>query len=97
MFENWLKRHQNQTSFVLHMVGIPLTILAIPALIVGIVRDSWLWVGLAIALVVLGYALQFIGHGIEGNDAGEVILVKKLLGKPYVAVVEKNPPTNVGG
>lgn len=33
-----------------------------------------------------GYALQFVGHCIEGNDMGEWILVKRLLGRPYVAV-----------
>lgn len=37
-------------------------------------------------LLVAGYLLQWIGHVIEGNDMGEVILVKKLLGKPYVAI-----------
>jgi len=90
MFENWKKRHQDKTSFILHMIGIPLAILAIPALIVGIVVDSWAWVGLAIGLVVVGYVLQFIGHRIEGNDVGEIILVKKLLGKPYIAVAKKH-------
>jgi uncharacterized membrane protein YGL010W len=62
--------------------------------VIGIVKDSWLWVILAIVLVVAGYALQFIGHHIEGNDAGETILVKKLLGKPYIAVVEKKTNTD---
>jgi uncharacterized membrane protein YGL010W len=89
MFENWKERHQNRTSFILHMIGIPLTILAIPAVIMGAVKgpDAWYWA--AAGLFVAGYALQFIGHAIEGNDAGEMILIKKLLGKPYIAVVEK--------
>jgi hypothetical protein len=38
---------------------------------------------------VVGYLLQFAGHAIEGNDAGEVILVKKFAGKPYIDVVER--------
>lgn len=37
-------------------------------------------------LLVVGYLLQYIGHRVEGNDMGEVILVKRLLGKPYQAV-----------
>jgi hypothetical protein len=88
MLENWFKRHQHKTSLRLHAVGIPLTLLAIPALVVGIARDSVPWCLAAAALVVVGYALQFLGHHLEGNDAGEIILIKKLLHKPYVAVVE---------
>jgi uncharacterized membrane protein YGL010W len=89
MFENWKKRHQNKTSFVLHMIGIPMTILAIPSLIIAIVTgpDAWYWA--ALLLVIVGYLLQFIGHAIEGNDAGEMILLKKMLGKPYIAIVDK--------
>ena len=30
-----------------------------------------------------GYFLQFAGHAVEGNDAGEVVFVKKMLGMPY--------------
>ncbi|MFA5863720.1 MAG: Mpo1-like protein [Phycisphaerae bacterium] len=88
MFENWKKRHQNKTSFTLHAIGIPLTILAIPAVVVGISKNENLFLVLAGGLFVIGYALQFVGHAIEGNDAGEVILIKKLLGKPYIGIVE---------
>ena len=35
------------------------------------------------------YALQFIGHWIEGNDPGEVIIIKRILGKPYKAVSDQ--------
>ncbi len=37
-------------------------------------------------MLVGGYVLQWIGHMIEGNDVGEWILVKKMLGRDYVAV-----------
>ncbi len=83
---NWLDRHQNRTSFWLHMIGIPLTIAAVPLAIVQLTRDEWsLWWRPA-ALFVGGYLLQWIGHLIEGNDMGELILIKKLRGKPYVAI-----------
>ena len=39
-----------------------------------------------VGLLVVSYLLQWAGHTIEGNDMGEVILFKKWLGKPYVAV-----------
>lgn len=83
---NWLDRHQNRTSFWLHMIGIPLTIAAVPLAIVQLTRDEWsLWWRPA-ALFLGGYFLQWIGHLIEGNDMGELILIKKLRGKPYVAI-----------
>jgi hypothetical protein len=73
-------------SFWLHMVGIPLTIAAVPLALVQLADSRWdLW-WRPVTLLVGGYVLQWIGHKIEGNDMGEVILVKKLLGRPYVAV-----------
>ena len=38
---------------------------------------------------VAGFALQFLGHAIEGNDAGETIVFKKLLGKISQTVLRK--------
>ena len=37
-------------------------------------------------LIVISYIVQWVGHLIEGNDMGEIILIKKMLGRPYVAV-----------
>lgn len=83
---NWLERHQHPISFALHMVGIPLTIAALILGLVQLVQWRWdLWWRPA-TLFVLGYLLQWIGHLIEGNDMGELILIKKKLGMPYVAV-----------
>lgn len=84
--QNWLERHQNPVSFWLHMVGIPLTILAL--VVAGWQLYLWRWDlwWRPAGLLFIGYLLQYVGHAIEGNDMGEVILVKKLLGKPYVAV-----------
>lgn len=88
----WLKRHQDPISFALHMLGIPMTLAAlIPILLDVSSLSMWGW---AAALFVAGYALQFLGHAIEGNDAGELILIKKWLGKPYVAIAPQwqEPP-----
>ncbi|MCS7166964.1 MAG: DUF962 domain-containing protein [Gemmatales bacterium] len=76
---NWRQRHQHPLSLALHAVGIPMTILALPCLILT-------WWSAAAVLFFGGYALQFVGHAIEGNDPGEVILVKRFLGLSYVAV-----------
>ncbi len=83
---NWLERHQNRTSFWLHMIGIPMTIACVPLALVQLSRDQWdLW-WRPVVLLAGGYLLQWIGHVIEGNDMGEIILIKKLMGRPYVAV-----------
>ena len=72
---NWRKRHRNGTSFWLHMVGIPACFVAAQAMLV---LQRW-W--LALVLFVAGYALQFIGHLVEGNRSGEEMLVRRLLGR----------------
>ena len=75
--KNYIERHQNRTNQLFHVVGLPVTfVLPVIFLIQG--HSSW-----ALGSFVLGYVLQFIGHAFEGNDAGEMILIKKMLGKPY--------------
>jgi hypothetical protein len=74
---NYVARHQNRANQLLHLVGVPVTF---GLSIVCLTKDEPLWAG---AAFVGGYVLQFIGHAIEGNDAGEVVLIKKILGKPY--------------
>lgn len=75
---NYLPRHRNRTNQLLHAVGVPLTFVGTPVcLIAGL---SWYW---AVACFVGGYALQFAGHAVEGNDAGEAVFVKKMLGLSY--------------
>ena len=75
--KNYIARHQNRTNQILHLIGVPLTFVVS---VVFLVQQNW-WA--ALGCFVGGYALQFIGHAIEGNDAGEVVLIKKMLGKPY--------------
>jgi len=84
--QNWRARHQHPVSRILHYIGIPLTIAAVVLALVQLAAWRWdLW-WRPVVLLALGYLLQFIGHRLEGNDVGEVILVKKLLGRPYCAV-----------
>jgi hypothetical protein len=82
--ERWLQRHARPTSFILHMIGIPPTLLG--ALFVPIYLSllSWRVFLLALLLFVGGYALQFAGHLLEGTDPGEIIFLKRKLGLPYV-------------
>ncbi len=70
--ENWLSRHQNPTSFWLHMVGIPACFVAAP---IFLILQQWILAG---AMFVGGYALQFLGHLIEGNRSGEEMLIRRI-------------------
>lgn len=73
--ENWLSRHRNPVSFWLHMLGIPACFLAAPILLI---LRQWLLAGL---FFLGGYALQFLGHAIEGNRSGEEMLLRRILGR----------------
>ena len=89
---NWLERHQHPVSRWLHYVGIPLTILA--CVVAGVQLYGWRWDlwWRPVVLLGVGYLLQWVGHLLEGNDMGEVILVKKALGRSYVAVSPRYRP-----
>src|SRR6185312_11368148 len=82
---NWLERHCNAFNFWIHMVGIPLAVAGLPLFFLA----PWYW-GAG------GYLLQWLGHCVEGNDVGEFIPLKKMLGLPYVAVVPRaaDSPSN---
>jgi len=84
--DNWLERHQHPASRALHAVGIPLLAAGLVLAAVQLALWRWdLW-WRPVVLIAVSYALQWWGHRIEGNDMGEVVLIKKLLGRPYVAV-----------
>ena len=75
---NYVERHRHWGNQLLHLVGVPVTFIVS---ILFLVRHQPL---IALGCFAGGYLLQLLGHAIEGNDAGEVILVKRLLNRPYV-------------
>jgi hypothetical protein len=81
-WRRWRERHQLPFNFWLHMVGIPL---AMTGVVLWFYED-WTW---GTAAFVTGYLLQFIGHWAEGNDVGELVPFKRLLGLPYVTVAPR--------
>ena len=71
-----------------------MTIAAVVVALVQLREDRWdLW-WRPVVLVAVGYLLQWMGHRVEGNDMGEMILVKKALGRDYVAVSRRYGPTS---
>ena len=79
---NWLARHQVPFNYWIHMLGIPLAVAGVPLLFLA----PWYY---GVGAIVLGYLLQWIGHRVEGNDVGEFIPIKRLLGLPVVAIAPR--------
>ncbi len=88
-FESWRRRHRHPVSFLLHLVGIPMTLFCIPLVAYQGLEGLWGMWWRPVGLAFVGYFLQWLGHRIEGNELGEVILIKKWLGRPYVDVSPK--------
>ncbi|HWE39248.1 MAG TPA: Mpo1-like protein [Isosphaeraceae bacterium] len=74
---NWLERHCGPVSFVLHMIGIPPTILGVVFIPIYVFLVSVPVFLLALTLFVGGYLAQFLGHALEGSMPGELMLLKK--------------------
>jgi uncharacterized membrane protein YGL010W len=58
--EEYKAKHRHPLNRLTHSFGIPMIVLALP-----VVFFSWRW---ALALFVVGWILQFVGHAIEGNQ-----------------------------
>jgi len=83
---NWVERHRDPVSFVLHVVGIPPTILGVLLIPIYVFLVSVPIFLLGLAMFVGGYVVQFLGHALEGTDPGEVIYFKRKLGLRYVDI-----------
>ena len=81
---HWIERHRNPISFLLHVIGIPPTILGVLLFSVYVALFSRPVFIVALILFLGGYLLQFAGHALEGTDPGEIIYFKRKLGMPYV-------------
>ena len=57
--ENYKAKHQHPLNKLSHSIGIPMIVVSLPLFFL-----SWRW---ALLLFGVGWVLQFIGHGIEGN------------------------------
>jgi uncharacterized membrane protein YGL010W len=68
-WDSWIaeysESHQHPLNRLTHSFGIPIIMLSLPLLVAGIVWHTALWVG--VALFVVGWTLQFIGHAFEGK------------------------------
>jgi len=65
--EQWIaeysQSHQPPANRLLHTLGIPIIVLSVLLLVLAVfVRGLWPW---ALALFVVGWVFQFVGHAIE--------------------------------
>ena len=76
---DWLDRHRDPRSFVLHIIGIPPTILGVLMIPIYAFLVSLPLFALAFCLFAGGYLVQFLGHALDGSDPGEVMFLKRTL------------------
>ena len=89
--KNYRERHLHPGNMAFHIIGLPVTFVLPIHFLVWHKQYPPSW---ALIAFVVGYVLQFIGHAIEGNDAGELILIKRWLGHPYVEFGPRHPSRN---
>jgi uncharacterized membrane protein YGL010W len=58
--ESYKEKHQHPLNRLTHSIGIPMIVVSLPLFFF-----YWRW---ALALFVVGWILQFVGHAIEGNQ-----------------------------
>jgi uncharacterized membrane protein YGL010W len=91
LIEDWMARHRDPTSFVLHMFGIPPTILGILLIPIYLTLASIPIFLLALALFVGGYLIQFTGHLFDGTEPGEIAYLRAKLGWSYAKMTPAPP------
>lgn len=58
--DNYKAKHRHPLNKLMHSIGIPMIVVSLPLFF-----WNWRW---ALALFIVGWIFQFIGHLIEGNQ-----------------------------
>jgi hypothetical protein len=69
---DYCQRHAHPANAILHIVGVPAVIFGIYELFTG-------HPCLGACNFVFGYFLQYLGHRVQGNEVGEVTLIKAVI------------------
>ncbi len=68
-WDEWIGRyslsHQHPVNRLCHSIGIPLIALSLPLFLVALFVSGVGWI--ALAMFVLGWIFQFVGHWVEGT------------------------------
>jgi hypothetical protein len=97
LIQDWIARHRHPMSFVLHMFGIPPTILGVLLIPVYVIQLSIPIFLLALAMFVGGYLVQFLGHLIDGTEPGEIMYLRRKLGWTYPEIAPAPTPGSSQG
>ncbi len=68
---DYCQRHAHPVNAILHIFGVPAVFIGIYDLFVHQVM-------IGLVLIVVGYLFQYLGHRAQGNEVGEVTLIKHL-------------------
>ena len=69
---DYCQRHIHPVNAFLHIIGVPVVVYGVYCLIEKATAAG-------IAFIILGYFFQYLGHRAQGNEVGEVTLIKKCL------------------
>jgi uncharacterized membrane protein YGL010W len=97
LIQDWIARHRDPASFVLHMFGIPPTILGVLLIPVYVTLLSIPIFLLALALFVGGYLIQFLGHVLDASEPGEIRYLRRKLGWTYPEIAPAPAPGSSRG
>jgi uncharacterized membrane protein YGL010W len=68
-WDEWINQyaesHQHPVNRLCHTIGIPLIAVSVPLFVLGFIASSF-WL-LAVAMFVIGWVFQFVGHWYEGK------------------------------
>lgn len=68
---DYCQRHAHPVNAILHLIGVPMAFIGLWGLISGNGFNGTM-------LLSGGYLLQYLGHRAQGNEVGEVTLIKHL-------------------
>lgn len=70
--QDYVERHSHPVNAALHIIGVPAAFAGFFLFFTG--KD----IGRGALLIVVGYLMQFLGHQAQGNEVGEVTLMKNV-------------------
>ena len=65
------QRHCHPINAILHLAGVPMAFYGMYRLVTGFGLEG-------LCELVGGYFLQYVGHKVQGNEVGEVTLIKHI-------------------
>ena len=71
---DYFDRHKHPVNAVLHIFGVPMVFYSVFVMFTGNLQ-------LGAILFFVGYLFQYLGHKAQGNEVGEIILIKNIYRK----------------